>query len=225
MNLSAVDECERLTAREQFLSAQREDLEQARTDLLEIIGEIDTAAQIEFMQTFELVSEQFEVVFSQLFGGGKTKLYLSDPDNPLESGVEVVAQPPGKRQKHLSLLSGGERALTALALLFAMLKIKPSPFCVLDEIDAALDETNTDRFVDLLREFAERSQFIIITHNPRTMEAVDLLHGITMADGGVSQRISVELADAQEEGRRQQQAEAAKEQEQPAEAEAVTADA
>jgi len=225
VNLSAVDECERLTAREQFLSAQREDLEQARTDLLEIIGEIDTAAQIEFMQTFELVSEQFEVVFSQLFGGGKTKLYLSDPDNPLESGVEVVAQPPGKRQKHLSLLSGGERALTALALLFAMLKIKPSPFCVLDEIDAALDETNTDRFVDLLREFAERSQFIIITHNPRTMEAVDLLHGITMADGGVSQRISVELADAQEEGRRQQQAEAAKEQEQPAEAEAVTADA
>lgn len=225
VNLSAVDECERLTAREQFLSTQRDDLEQARTDLLEIINEIDTAAQIEFMATFELVSKEFEVVFSQLFGGGKTKLYLSDPDNPLESGVEVIAQPPGKRQKHLSLLSGGERALTALALLFAMLKIKPSPFCVLDEIDAALDEANTDRFVELLREFAERSQFIVITHNPRSMEAMDLLHGITMADAGVSQRISVKLADAQEEGRRQQRAEAKKAEERSAETAAVTADA
>ncbi|MCD6359604.1 MAG: AAA family ATPase, partial [Armatimonadetes bacterium] len=129
------------------------------------------------------------------------------PDNPLESGVEVMAQPPGKRQKHLTLLSGGERALTALALLFAMLKVKPSPFCVLDEIDAALDEANTDRFVELLKEFARRSQFIVITHNPRTMEAMDLLHGITMQEAGVSQRISVELADAQEEGRRQQEEE------------------
>ncbi len=225
VNVSAVDECERLTAREQFLSTQRDDLEKARTDLLEIINEIDAAAQIEFMATFDLVSVEFETVFTHLFGGGKTKLYLSDPDNPLESGVEVMAQPPGKRQKHLSLLSGGERALTALALLFAMLKIKPSPFCVLDEIDAALDEANTERFVDLLREFAARSQFIIITHNPRTMEAVDLLHGITMADAGVSQRISVELSDAQEEGRRQQEAEAAKAQEEPAEAETVAADA
>jgi len=208
VNLSAIDECDRLSAREEFLTKQRDDLESARGDLLEIITEIDTAAEAEFMATFELVAAEFEVVFAHLFGGGRTQLYLTDPDNALESGVEVIAQPPGKRQKHLSLLSGGERALTALALLFAMLKVKPSPFCVLDEIDAALDEANTDRFVELLKEFAERSQFIVITHNPRSMEAMDMLHGVTMQQPGVSQRISVELADAQEQGRRQQAMEA-----------------
>ncbi|MGD9497119.1 MAG: chromosome segregation protein SMC [Armatimonadota bacterium] len=209
VNLSAIDECERLSAREEFLSRQREDLEQARRDLLAIIDEIDAAAEREFVATFREIARAFEETFTTLFGGGTTDLYLSDPDNPLESGVEVFAQPPGKRPKHLSLLSGGERAMTALALLFAMLKVKPSPFCVLDEIDAALDATNTERFVALLQQFAQRSQFIIITHNPRTMEAVDLLHGITMQEAGVSQRISVELRDAQEEGRRQQERERA----------------
>lgn len=209
VNLSAIDEYERLRAREQFLADQRDDLEQAREDLLEIIEEIDTAAEAEFLAVFEQIRAAFAEVFTQLFGGGTTQLYLTDPDHPLQAGVEVMAQPPGKRQKHLSLLSGGERALTALALLFAMLKVKPSPFCVLDEIDASLDEANTDRFVALLREFAQRSQFIVITHNPRTMEAMELLHGITMQEAGVSQRISVELADAQEEGRREQRRRAA----------------
>lgn len=205
VNLSAIDEYERLTAREEFLKAQRDDLESGRQDLLRIIDEIDTAAEKEFLATFEQVAEAFEATFTTLFGGGTTQLYLSEDENPLESGVEVFAQPPGKRQKHLSLLSGGERAMTALALLFAMLKVKPSPFCVLDEIDAALDATNTDRFVSLLQEFAERSQFIVITHNPRTMEAMDLLHGITQQEAGVSQRISVELRDAQEQARRERE--------------------
>jgi len=207
VNLSAIDECERLSAREEFLKRQRDDLEAARRDILQIIEEIDSAAEAEFLETFDKIAAAFQETFTTLFEGGDTELYLTDSENPLESGVEVFAQPKGKRPKHLSLLSGGERAMTALALLFAMLKVKPSPFCVLDEIDAALDATNTDRFVQLLKEFAERSQFIIITHNPRTMEAVDLLHGVTMQDAGVSQRISVELHDAQDMGRRQQERE------------------
>ncbi|MFP4249639.1 MAG: chromosome segregation protein SMC, partial [Armatimonadota bacterium] len=198
VNLSAIDECERLSAREEFLKRQRDDLEAAREDIRQIIEEIDTAAEAEFLETFEQISDAFEDTFTTLFEGGRTELYLTDGDNPLESGVEVFAQPKGKKPRHLSLLSGGERAMTALALLFAMLKVKPSPFCVLDEIDAALDASNTDRFVGLLKEFGERSQFIVITHNPRTMEAMDLLHGVTMQEAGVSQRISVELQDAQD---------------------------
>ncbi|MFO8081239.1 MAG: chromosome segregation protein SMC [Armatimonadota bacterium] len=198
VNLSAIDECERLSAREEFLKRQRDDLEAAREDIRQIIEEIDTAAEAEFLETFEQISEAFDDTFTTLFEGGQTELYLTDSDNPLESGVEVFAQPKGKKPRHLSLLSGGERAMTALALLFAMLKVKPSPFCVLDEIDAALDANNTDRFVGLLKEFGERSQFIVITHNPRTMEAMDLLHGVTMQEAGVSQRISVELQDAQD---------------------------
>ncbi len=197
VNLSAIDEVERLSARESFLKEQREDLEAAREDLLQIIAEIDTAAEQQFMATFERLAEEFNDIFVRLFGGGSTQLYLSDPDNPLESGVEVVAQPPGNRQKHLLSLSGGQRAMTALALLFAMLRVRPSPFCVLDEIDASLDASNTDRFVELLRDFAERSQIIIITHNPRTMEAAHVLHGVTMDEPGVSRRISVELREAQ----------------------------
>ena len=196
VNLSSIDECERLKAREEYLSSQQADLESARDDLLSVIEELDQAAQEAFLETFEKVKIAFDELFRRLFDGGSTELRLTCPEDPLCSGVEVVVTTPGKRQQNLLMLSGGERALTALAFLFAMLKVKPSPFCVMDEIDAALDASNTDRFGEMLREFAARSQFILITHNPRNMEKVDVLYGVTMQEPGCSKIISVELEDA-----------------------------
>lgn len=199
VHLGAIEECERLRAREEFLEKQQADLLAAKEDIFKVIAELDQAAQKAFMDTFARVSEEFRHIFRRLFEGGETQLLLTNPDDPLNSGVEVVVTPPGKKQQNLLQLSGGERALTALALLFALLRVKPSPFCVLDEIDAALDAANTDRFAELLREFAQHSQFIVITHNPRTMEKVDVLHGVTMQEPGVSKLISVELEQAQKE--------------------------
>ncbi|MEN6302139.1 MAG: chromosome segregation protein SMC [Armatimonadia bacterium] len=207
VNLGSIEECERLKAREDFLLAQQDDLMKAKEDLLEVIRELDEAAQEAFMETFEKVAVEFDGVFKRLFQGGTTELKLTDPEDPLNSGVDVIVTPPGKRQQNLLLLSGGERALTALALLFALLQVKPSPFCVMDEIDAALDAANTDRFADLVREFAQRSQFILITHNPRTMERANTLHGITMQEPGVSKLISVELEEAQKQAEQQSAAE------------------
>ena len=198
VNISAIDECERLRAREEFLAGQLDDLDQAKQDLLQVIKEIDDVATSEFMTCFEMMQEQFQVMFARLFDGGETQLTLTDQDKPLESGVDVIVQVPGKRQQNLLLLSGGERALTAMALIFAMLRVRPSPFCLMDEIDAALDEANVGRFVDLLREFALESQFIIITHNPHTIQAADVLFGVTMEDAGVSQLIRLELREWEE---------------------------
>jgi chromosome segregation protein len=152
------------------------------------------------------VSVEFDDLFKRLFGGGETKLVLTQPDNVLETGVDVIVKPPGKKQQHLLLLSGGERAMTALALLLAMLRVRPTPFCVMDEIDAPLDAMNTGRFVKMLEEFVERTQFIIITHNPRTMEAANTLYGVTMQEPGVSKLLSVELAQAQREAEQWQRA-------------------
>lgn len=199
VNLSSIDECERLKAREEFLENQRGDLLQAKADLLQVIHEMDEAAKEAFMETFQKVAVEFDELFKKLFEGGQTELKLTNEEDPLNAGVEVIVTPPGKRQQNLLLLSGGERAMTALALLFALLRVKPSPFCVMDEIDAALDAANTDRFGNMIREFAVRSQFILITHNPRTMEKVDVLHGITMQEPGVSKLISVQLEEAQRE--------------------------
>jgi chromosome segregation protein len=204
VNLSSIEECERLQAREDFLQGQQDDLLAAKDDLLTVIQEMDEAAKEVFLQTFGEVTVEFDRIFRLLFDGGTTELQLTDPDDPLNSGVEVIVTPPGKRQQNLLMLSGGERAMTALALLFALLQVKPSPFCVMDEIDAALDAANTDRFGEMLQDFARRSQFIIITHNPRTMEKVDTLHGITMQDPGTSRLISVELEEAQRLAKEQQ---------------------
>lgn len=197
VNLSAIDEYERLKSREDFLRDQQEDLREARDDLLQVIAEIDNAAEEAFLEAFEEVCEAFDELFKRLFEGGGTRLSLTDEDNPLEAGVDIFVRVPGKKAQNLLALSGGERALVAIALLFAMMKVNPSPFCVLDEIDAALDDANTERFTDVLQELAEESQFIIITHNARTMEACDRLHGITMEQPGISRLISVRLEDAQ----------------------------
>jgi chromosome segregation protein len=146
-----------------------------------------------FSETFTLIRENFQPIFTTLFGGGKADLILTNPEDLLETGIDIVAQPPGKKLQNLSLLSGGEKALTAISLLFAILKVRPVPFCVLDEVEAALDDANVIRFSDYLREFSKNSQFIVITHRKGTMEGADVLYGITMAQTGVSQIVSVRL--------------------------------
>jgi chromosome segregation protein len=147
----------------------------------------------QFITQFHKINENFNEVFVQLFGGGQAQLVISDTENILESGIEIIAKPPGKKLQNLMLLSGGERALTAIALLFAILKMKPAPFCVLDEIDAALDDANVDRYASFLKEFAQETQFIIVTHRKGTMEAADCLYGVSMEDSGISKLLSVKL--------------------------------
>jgi len=190
VNTGAAEEYQRLTERYEFLQKQRSDLEAAREDILQAIQEIDASTRDLFLQTFGAVQQAFQEVFARLFGGGKAELQLTQPHNLLETGVEILVQPPGKRRQNLVLLSGGERALVAIALMFAFLQVKPSPFCVLDEVDAALDGSNVEKFADMLREYARHSQVIIITHNPVTMECADVWYGVTMQDQGVSRVIS-----------------------------------
>ena len=190
VNTGAVEEYQRLTERHAFLCEQRDDLEKARTSLLETIAEIDDSTREAFMQTFHAVSTEFSRIFHQLFGGGTTRLTLTNPDDLLETGIDVIAQPPGKKPQHLSLLSGGERALTATALLFSFLAVRPSPFVLLDEVDAPLDGPNVEKFVSLVREFSEKTQFLVITHNPTTMEAAPRWYGVTMQEPGVSRVLS-----------------------------------
>ena len=180
------DLLERLTERYDFLQKQHADLEKGRASLLSTIAEIDASTRDVFMQVFEAVAKEFDVLFKRLFEGGTTSLLLTKPDDLLETGIEVIAQPPGKKPQSLSLLSGGERALTATALLFAFLAVRPSPFVLLDEVDAPLDGANVAKFADLVREFSQRSQFLLITHNPTTMEATPLWYGVTMQEPGVS---------------------------------------
>lgn len=190
VNTGAAEEYQRLTERYEFLHKQRTDLESAKEDILQAIQEIDASTRDLFLQTFHAVQEAFQEVFVRLFGGGKAELELTQPHNLLETGVEIIVQPPGKRRQNLSLLSGGERALVAVALMFAFLQVKPSPFCVLDEVDASLDGANVEKFADMLRDYARHSQVIIITHNPVTMECADVWYGVTMQEQGVSRVIS-----------------------------------
>jgi chromosome segregation protein len=169
------------------------DLRDAETGIKEVIAELDVLMQREFRKTFEAVAAEFRQIFTRLFGGGSARLVLTDPDDLTLTGIDIEARLPGRREQGLSLLSGGERSLTAVALVFALLKVSPTPFCVLDEVDAMLDEANVGRFRDLLRELSQRTQFAIITHNRNTVQVADVIYGITMGRDSASQVVSLKL--------------------------------
>lgn len=195
VNLVAIDEHKELEERYSFLVHQQEDLVNAKDSLLKAIQKINKTTKDLFLETFQKIQVEFKNFFRMLFGGGQAELVLIDEQDILESGIEIVVRPPGKKLQNLMLLSGGEKAMTACALLFAVFKVKPSPFCVLDELDAPLDESNVMRFANVLKEFVKMSQFIIITHNKRTMELADVIYGITMQERGVSKIVSVKFLD------------------------------
>jgi chromosome segregation protein len=193
VNLVAIEEYEETEQRYQFLSKQHDDLVSAKVQLLEVINRINVQTRQMFIETFEKVRENFRLMFTEVFGGGKADLILSDENDVLESGIEIMARPPGKQLQSISLLSGGEQTMTAVALLFSIYQVKPSPFCVLDELDAPLDESNINRFVRVLQRFITNSQFIVITHNKRTIGMADVLYGVTMEERGISKIVSVKF--------------------------------
>jgi chromosome segregation protein len=193
VNLMAPEEFAEVKDRFDFLTGQLTDLTRAREDLKKVTSEIRTESTELFLDTYNKVRKNFHTVFRRLFGGGRAELHLERPDSPLESGIEVFAQPPGKKLESINLLSGGERSLTGVSLMFAIYMVKPSPFCLLDEIDAALDEENVGRLSNLLREFSTNSQFIAITHNKRTVAGADVLYGVTMEESGVSKLVAIRL--------------------------------
>jgi chromosome segregation protein len=193
VNFAAPEEFAETKERYDFLSGQLADLAKAREDLENLTAEIRAESSQIFLATYNKIKKNFHNMFRRLFGGGRAELRLSDPNHVLESGIEIFAQPPGKKLENITLLSGGEKSMTAVALLFATYMVKPSPFCLLDEIDAALDEQNVMRFVQLLREFGAASQFIVITHNKKTVTGASTLLGITMEESGITKVISVRL--------------------------------
>ena len=193
VNLAALSDFQKTNERYTFLKTQQEDLAESIRLLHETIERINRTTKQRFLDTFEQVNENFKEVFARLFRGGKAELSLIDESNPLESGIEISANPMGKRMQNLTLLSGGEKAMTAIALMFSVFKVRPSPFCLLDEVDAPLDEANVVRFQEMLKEMGGNTQFILITHNQKTMSFADVLYGITMEERGVSKAVSVNL--------------------------------
>ncbi|HEY2987212.1 MAG TPA: chromosome segregation protein SMC [Candidatus Binatia bacterium] len=193
VNLAAIGEFEELTSRFEFLSQQKQDLEKSIADLQQTIAKLNRVCRLRFKESFEEINQKFQEIFPRLFRGGKARLLLTDENDYLETGVEIVAQPPGKKLQSITLLSGGEKALTAVSLLFAIFLTKPSPFCFLDEVDAPLDDANLDRFNEMIKEMSSVSQFSVITHNKRTMQAAEVLYGITMEEPGVSKVVSVRM--------------------------------
>ena len=193
VNMTAIEEFAELEERHGFLTTQREDLDKAMTSLKETIRRINRSSRERFIEAFEAVRVSYQEIFQLLFNGGRADLRLEEGEDVLECGIEILAQPPGKRLGNINLLSGGEKALSAIALLFAVFRYQPSPFCLLDEVDAALDESNVGRFTRMLGEYAKQTQFIIVTHNKLTMESADLLYGVTMEEPGVSRLVSMQL--------------------------------
>jgi chromosome segregation protein len=195
VNLDAIQEQNDLEARAGALRMQYDDLTAAQRSLQDIIAKINVDSRRLFTETFATIRTHFQELFRKLFGGGMADAVLEDDSDVLESGIEIVARPPGKELRSISLMSGGEKTLTAVALLLAIFRSKPSPFCILDEVDAALDEANIGRFTAVLRDFLDRSQFIIVTHSKRTMACADVLYGVTMQESGISKRFAVRFED------------------------------
>ncbi|HVJ83656.1 MAG TPA: AAA family ATPase, partial [Planctomycetia bacterium] len=200
VNVQAVEQLDETERRLTALAVQLADLDNAKAKLAEILDAINGESRRLFLETFETVRGHFQELFRKLFGGGKADLVLDAAADPLEAGIDVMARPPGKEPRSISLLSGGEKTLTAAALLMALFRSKPSPFCVLDEVDAALDEANISRFVELLRQFIADTQFVLVTHSKTTMAAADVLHGVTQRESGVSIRVTVRLEDVSDDG-------------------------
>ena len=193
MNLGAIEEHEELSERARFLTEQKDDLDRTLESLRDAIQRINRTSRRRFRETFEEVSKRFSENFPRLFEGGRASLSLTETEDVLEAGIEIMAMPPGKRLQNVNLLSGGEKTLTAIALLVSVFQVRPSPFFLLDEVDAALDDANVGRFNDLVREMAGSSQFVVITHNKRTIEVADVLYGVTMERKGISKLVSVAL--------------------------------
>jgi len=198
VNLVAIEEYEETEQRHQFLTAQSDDLIKAKAQLMEVINRINVQTRDMFTETFHRIRDNFRNLFVEIFGGGKADLILVNEGDVLESGIDIMARPPGKQLQSISLLSGGEQTMTAVALLFSIYQVKPSPFCVLDELDAPLDESNINRFIRVLQRFLAQSQFIIITHNKRTIGMAGVLYGVTMQEQGVSKIVSVKFHKADE---------------------------
>ncbi len=197
VNIDSIDEFEELEERHDFVKGQHDDLVVSKEELLNVIEKINTETTVLFAETFKQVQTNFREMFKELFGSNaKADLILLDEGDPLECGIEVIAKPPGKKLQSITLLSGGERSMTAVALLFSIYMVKPSPFCVLDELDAPLDESNIGRFLKVLDRFVDQSQFIIVTHNKRTMSRADVMYGVTMEEFGVSKPVGMRLTAA-----------------------------
>ena len=192
-NLGAIEEYERVNSRYVFLTEQRDDVEKAKGELTGVIRDITQSMETIFREQFTQIDQRFRETFQDLFGGGKAALVLEDENDVLNCGIDIRVQPPGKAVSTISLLSGGEKAFVAIALYFAILKVRPTPFCVMDEIEAALDEENVSRYAQYMRQFAKKTQFLIITHRRGTMEEADMLYGVTMQEKGVSVVLSLDL--------------------------------